>query len=302
MIVTLSGENYFLLNAELNKLKAKLGDLGVQSINGREVELQEVKLELSSYSLFSEKRLIILYEPSEIKGFEEFVTELEDITPDSTTVAIIEHTLDKRKSYFKYLQSNTDFKNFSKLNTPMLVSWAQKYATELGGKLSSTDANYLLDRAGDDQLLLSQEITKLILYSPTVTKDTIDIMTEQSTTSNIFELLDAAFSLNTKKALKMYGDQRIQKVEPQEILAMLSWQLNSLAVYMTSKNFDNSEILSKSSLSPFTLNKARQIATKISFGELKTLVRDLANLDLRSKSATYDLDEGLKNFIVGLSF
>lgn len=302
MITTLSGDNYYLINAEINMLKDKLDELSVQTINGPEASIEEVKQAVSSYSLFSDSRLVILYDPSKIKGFDEYISEINKAAPDSTKVIIVETALDKRKSYYKYLLANTDFKNFGNIGGPALTKWAGNYASEQGGKLSESDASYLIDRVGDDQLLLTQEIAKLILYSPTINKDTIDLLTDQSANSTIFEMLDAAFSLNTKKALSLYSEQRLQKVEPAEILGLISWQLNTLAIYMTSKNLSNSEVASKAGLSPFTLSKARNIATKISFSRLKTLVRELAMLDLRFKLSTFDLDEGLKNYIVGLNY
>src|SRR3546814_19438404 len=54
-----------------------------------------------------------------------------------------------------------------------------------------------------------------------------DLLTPQST---IFELLDAALSGNTRRALELYEEQRSMKVEPQQIIAMLAWQLHVLAV------------------------------------------------------------------------
>ncbi len=302
MIVTFSGNNSFLINGELNKLKAKLDDLAIVSLDGRESSLEDIKMEIQSYSLFTNKRLVILFEPSKARGFDEYVEQIEADTPETTMVIIVETAMDKRTSYYKFLQKNTNYKSFDKLAVPALVKWASDYASEQGGKLAASDASYLIDRVGDDQLLLSQEIAKLILYSPAINKQTIDLLSEQSASSTIFELLDAAFSLNSPKALRIYADQRLQKVEPMQILAMISWQLNTLALYMTSKNLAEPEVLSRSGLSPYTLSKARQIATKISFSNLKSLVNDLAGLDLRSKTTSFDLDEGLKNFIVGLSF
>jgi DNA polymerase-3 subunit delta len=304
MIVTLTGDNYYLISSELHKLKAELAgdiDLGVMNISGSESTLEDIKMELSSYSLFSDTRLIILSEPSLAKGFEEFVEQIPTITPDSTKVVIVEPSLDKRKSYYKYLKTSTDFRQLNKLTGPNLTKWLEGYARDSGAEISATNALYLIDRVGDDQLLLAQEILKLSLYSTQISKQSIDLLTEQSPTSTIFELLDAAFSLNTKKALTIYLEQRLQKVEPEQILAMLSWQLNILAVYMTSKNLTDSEIISASKLSPFTLSKARRIATKVSLSQLKSLVYDLVNLDLISKTISLDLDEGLKNFIVGLN-
>lgn len=305
MITTLTGDNQYLINAELNKLTKELNepsDFSVTKLDGQLFNLEDIKLELSSYSLFTPKRLIILHEPSKIKGFDEYVSEMTEDIPESTQVVIVEPTLDKRRSYYKFLQSGTDLKQFNKLAKPALVKWIEAYIKEQGESISTSNADYLIDRVGDDQLLLSQELSKLILYSKNIDKDSIDSMTESSTATTIFELLDAAFNLNTQKALELYNNQRLQRVEPEQILAMLSWQLNTVAIYMASKNVPPSKVQSSSGLSPYTLTKAKQISTKLNFGDLKQFVSDLSSFDLRSKTTSFDLDEGLKNFIVSLSY
>lgn len=300
MIITFSGDNDFLIAEELSKLKDKLfktaSDLNVTVINSDEADLDDLKLELSGYSLFASERLFILNEPSKIKGFADQIEELSTVIPEETSVIINEPSLDKRKSYYKYLLKNTDFKQLDKLAKPSLEKWLIKYVSDQLGNISNSDAAYLIDRIGDDQLRLSQEVNKLILYSKDITRHSIDLLTEQSDQSTIFELLDAAFSLSPAKALIVYNGQRLRRVEPEQILAMLSWQLNTLALYMSSKNTSAS-----SGLSPYTESKARQIATKLPYLRLKQLIKELTNLDFRYKTMTLDLDEGLKNFIVDLS-
>ncbi len=291
------------MDNELERLRNELGltSLDITLINGVESSINDISMELSGYSLFNDKRLVILSEPSKLKGFDEQAEQIFTQAPDSTTVAVIEPHLDKRKSYYKYLKANTEFKQLDALNGPALVKWVSDYVNELGSQIAASDANYLVDRVGDNQLILSQEIKKLLLYSKKIDKESIDMLTERSASSSIFELLDAAFNLNVKKALRIYNDQRIQKVEPEQILAMISWQLNALAIYMSSKNLPSDKVASTSGLSPYTLSKTRQIASKITFSSLKQLVSDLSNLDLKSKTTSLDLDEGLKNFIVSLS-
>lgn len=305
MIISLSGDNSYQISLELHKLKNKLGKdnvLGSVQLEGQEATIEDVKNELSSYSLFSSERLVILYQPSKIKGFDEFIKQAESYISENTTAVIVEPLLDKRKSYYKYLQKNTDFKQFNKLNTPELIKWVAEFTKQNGGQITHQAATHLVERLGDDQMLLSQEINKLILYSNEIDIKSIDTLTELSPSSTVFELLDAAFSLNPGKALTLYNEQRLQKVEPEQILAMLSWQLNTIAVYIASKNLSSTEVAAKSGLSPYTISKARQISAKLSTNKVKTLVNDLCNLDYSSKTKSFDLDEGLKNFIVGLSF
>ena len=303
MIYCLTGENQYLIREELDSLRKLVDDpngLNVSVINPEDMGIEELKLELIGLSLFSEQKLVILNQPSKIKGFEDVIQEITESIPDTTTVAIIEPNLDKRKTYYKYLSSKTNLKTLNNLNIPSLVKWSTDYAASLGGSLSSKDANHLIDRVGDNQLMLSQEIIKLILYSPAISTESIDLLTERSPSTTIFELLDAAFDLNPKKALGIYREQRAQKVEPEQILAMLSWQLNIVAIYMTSKKLSDSEVLSVSRMSPYTLSKAKRISSKLNPTTLKKLVSNLSELDVMNKTSKLDLDEGLKNFIVTL--
>ena len=263
--------------------------------------MDELTQSVASYSLLSPNKLVVLIEPSRIKGFGEQIEQLVNNLPETTTLVIIELSLDKRLSYYKFLNKNTDYRDLSRLSGPQLINWVITFTQSLGGKIDQRQANYLLDRVGPDQMLLSSEIQKLILYSTTITKDSIDTMTDKSADSTIFELLDAAFSYKPKLALGLYVDQRQQKVEPEQILSMLSWQIHMICLYMSSKNLAFDQVATMAGVSPFALQKARNIASKLTLSKLKKLVSELSLMDIRSKTESFDLDEGLKNFIVELS-
>lgn len=306
MIQTLTGDNDFEIRQELDSIKQSLAssnpDLDSLSLNGDDITLEELKQQLSSYSLFSTNRLITLYMFSKVKGIDSIISQLDDLMPESTSLVLIEPTLDKRTSLYKELVKNTDFKQKNKPSLIALVKWLKEYVRDQGGTISDSDGQYLIERAGDDQFLLSQEVNKLIIYAPNIIRETIELLNERSPSSTVFELLEAAFSQHTVKAIAVYDEQRLLRVEPEQILAMLSWQLNALALYMTSTKLSPKEVYAKSGMSPFSLSKAKQIASKLSYSNLKELVSDLSELDLKSKTSSLDLDEGLKNFIVGLGY
>lgn len=305
MVISLSGDNWFLIRAEIDRLVAEFSQtndpLGVEKLDSQSLSYEELRQSLSSYSLLSRSRLVILVEPSKIKQFSDNIAELIEDLPDTTSLVIVEPSLDKRLSYYKFLVSNTDFKSQNKLAGPQLIDWVISFTKDLGGGLNRQQALHLVDRVGDDQMLLSNEIAKLVLYSKQLTVDSIDLLTEQSAASTIFQLLDAAFSDRPKLALSLYNDQRLQKVEPEQVLSMMSWQVQALAICMASKNMSPSEVASLSKLSPFTVQKAKQVAAKLSFSSLKRMVSELSLMDQRSKTESFNLDEGLKNFIVGLN-
>ena len=88
-------------------------------------------------------------------------------------------------------------------------------------------------------------------------------MTEASPQSNVFNLLDSAFSGNLKEALEIYDEQRTQGEEPLKIFGMLVWQMHLVALVGSAKGQSDSEIMQSSGLKPFTLNKSKSIARRL---------------------------------------
>src|ERR1019366_2659691 len=98
-----------------------------------------------------------------------------------------EPKLDKRLSYYKTLKKQTDFREYTELDTNGLVRWSVEYAKGNGGSLNVSNAQFLVDRAGISQQLLQNEIDKLISYDSKVTKQTIELLTERLPQGTIFE-------------------------------------------------------------------------------------------------------------------
>ncbi|HEY4963430.1 MAG TPA: DNA polymerase III subunit delta [Candidatus Saccharimonadales bacterium] len=304
MVITITGDNSYLMRSAINDLldehSASNGVLGTEIIYSADQNYEQLKQTLSSSSLFSQSRLVVLNEPSKTKEFSDKIEEIISSMLDSTTLVILEPSLDKRLSYYKFLVKSTDFRQFNKLSPQSLVDFIVGYAKNLGATINRSSAVHLIDRVGDDQMGLASEVDKLSLYSSEITAQTIDLLCEQSPTSTIFQLLDAAFSNQPKRALELYNDQRAQKVEPDQILAMLSWQLQTLAQVISGNNMTADQIARGTKISPYAVQKAKSVATKISFSKLKQLVYDLSRLDWRSKRNSLDLDEAIKNYIISI--
>lgn len=305
MITTFTGENSFawqkLLHEQVDKFVSKYGDLALQRIDGEEAEFSAIAEALNSLSFLSNKKLVVLRSPSKNKEFLESIEQVLANIGETTDVIIIEPKLDKRLSYYKYLKSKTDFNEFNELDINGLSAWLSARAKQLGGSLSLSDARYLAERVGLKQQLLGNELEKLILYSPEVTRQTIDLMTDETPQSTIFQLLESAFSGNSRKALKLYQEQRLLKVEPQQIVAMIGWQLYVLAIIKNAGNRSIDEIAKDSRLNPYVLRKSQSIADELSQQELKTRVAQLLDIDNKSKSTSIDIDEALKNYLLTLS-
>lgn len=305
MVITLTGENAFLLQQELRKLVsgflAEHGDMGLERLDGDEAEYIRIQGALTSLPFLANKKMVVLRAPSANKRFVEEAEKLLAYIPETTDVIIVEPKLDKRLSYYKYLKKSTDFHEFSQLDVNGLAAWLVQAAKERGGTLSSSDARYLVERVGANQQLLANELEKLLIHDPKVTRQAIDGLTEATPQSTIFQLLEAAFAGNTKRALQLYQEQRALKVEPPQITAMLAWQLHVLAIIKTAGDRSPAEIAKEARLSPFVVQKSATIALKMSLSELKKLIADLLKIDVRSKRESIDPDEALQHYLLSLA-
>jgi DNA polymerase-3 subunit delta len=221
--------------------------------------------------------------------------------PDSTDVVIVEPKLDKRLSYYKLLKKVTDFKEYKGLDGEGLAKWLVHEAKDRGGAISTGDARYLVERVGAEQQMVSNELDKLIIYDPKVTRETINLLTEPTPQSTIFELLESAFAGNRKRTLELYTEQRALKVEPQQIVAMLTWQLHIVALIKAGGERSPDQIAKDAKLSPYVVKKSVNIARRLSLQDLKNHIDRLLNIDIKSKTTTYDIDEALQHFLLALS-
>lgn len=305
MIITLTGENDVLRTQALRRLAdtfvAEHGDMAVERLDGEEASYDRIHAAVQSLPFLVSRKLVLLRNPGVNKEFIEKFAQLTDDVAETNDVVLIESKLDKRLGYYKQLKKLTDFREFAVLDGNGLASYLVNYAKEQGGDLRALDARLLIDRVGTNQLVLQHEIDKLLSYDSKVTKQTIELLTERTPQASIFELLDAAFAGNARRTADLYAEQRAQQVEPQQMLAMVIWQLHILAIVKTAARRSADGIAKEAKLSPFTVRKAQGLAQRITLAQLKQYIRELREFDVRLKSEGLNADEVMQYYLVKLT-
>lgn len=305
MVVTLTGENEVMRQQELATLieefRVAYGDMSVERLDCEEAAYERIGEAVGSISLFEPHKMVVLRTPSKNKELVEHFEQFIGSVAETNTVVLIEPKLDKRLAYYKQLKKLTDFREFKPLDAQGLVRFAVEYTKTKSGMLSLADARLLVERLGTDQLTLRHELDKLMTYAPQVTKASIELMTDKNPQSSIFDLLEAAFRGSTARAAKLYGEQRALHVEPQQILAMMVWQLHILAIVKTAGRRNTQEISKQAKLSPYVVDKSTSLAARISLGRLKEYIKELKMLDLQSKTSGIIVDEALQLYLLKLS-
>lgn len=305
MITTLTGENDVLrAHAQQQFIDAFIdthGEMGLERIDGEEASYERMREAVQSLPFLATRKLVILRSPSANKEFTEHLEDFITDIAETNDVVIIEPKLDKRRAYYKQLKKQTEFQEFKVLDGNALIQFAVQYVSQLGGKLNSSDARKLIDRIGLNQLTLQHELDKLLAYDPNITEATIMLLTERTPASSIFELLDAAFAGNPKRAMGLYHEQRALRVEPQQIIAMLVWQLHILAVLAAAGNRSADEVASQAKMSPFTVRKSQPLARKVGLAKIKHLVTSLREFDVRLKSESISADEVVQYYLLNMA-
>lgn len=304
MILTLTGNNSYALRRRVDELTSKFmaeqGELVLERLEAENVDVQAIIGAVQSLPFLANRKMVVVRDLFANKPAVEAIEQIISSTEDSTDLIIYEPALDRRTNYFKVLKSQTQLEEFNELDARELGSWLVQEAKNRSGEINPSDANYLVERVGANQQMLAMELEKLLTYEPKISRAQIEHMSEPTPQSKIFELLDAAFGGNKKRALKLYDEQRMQKVEPQAILAMIGWQLQLLALAKKGTGKTAGQIAKDTGLNPYPLTKAMSLAAKMDEIKLKSLVDEAFDMDFRGKTTTLDIDEALKTYIVTL--
>ena len=305
MIRILAGSNWFGVKHELDNLVNEFaganGELAVEKISGVETNLAALSGALQSVSMFQDQKLVVINDLSENKQLAESIEQIIGMVNDPTSLIIVEGKLDKRSNYYKTIKKITGFQEFGEMSEGQLVAWVSDYVKIKNGTISRSNINLLIARVGANQTLLERELEKLTAYNPDITTESIEQLSIQTPTSSIFNLVDMIFSKNAKDALKIYDEQRNMKVEPQAIVGMLVWQIHIVAVCAAAGNKTASQISSDSGISSYAVGKAQNIARNLGTQKIKEFLDLLTEMDIKSKSRVYDLDQALKYAITSIA-
>lgn len=306
MITVLSGTNMFQRNDMLNKIVGGFikehSSLALEKIDATEVEYNIIIGAVESLPFLADKKMVVLYDLSLNKHAAENLEKLIELSGETTDLIIVETKLDKRSSYYKSLKKLENFHDFNEMDEQKLVHWLTDQAKSIKANLSNSDASYLVQRVGADQLRLSNELTKLAQFNSQISRQSINNLTTENPSSTIFNLIDSIFSGNPQRALKIYEEQRQLRVEPQAIHGMLVWQMHAVAIAVSAPNsVSHTQMAKDSGISPFVMQKSQRIAQAMGRTKVVQFIKLLRDFDYRSKHEVFDYDEALKYAILSLA-
>ncbi|HIT71978.1 MAG TPA: DNA polymerase III subunit delta [Candidatus Scatovivens faecipullorum] len=312
----LYGEEQYLIETAVNKIKKKFGELllGINYIVLDETNADNIISDIEVPAFGYEKKLIIVKNSGLFKKdgrkkagtpLQEKVTEYIknnlDIIKESVIIVFMENEVDKN-SVFEQIEKNGIICNIEELKQLQLVKKLKQICMLYKVNCDETTLNYLVENCGTNLQNLINEIRKLIEYAGEngkITIEDVNSLAIKQMESVIFELTDNLAIRKIDKALDVLDNLIYQKEPLQKILITLYNHFKK--IYLCSIAVDlNKDIVNSLSLRPnqtFLITKYKKQASYFKKEELKKFLKAFIDLDYNSKNGKIDIDVGLRSIL-----
>lgn len=306
------GEEKYLQQEYLRKIKKIFGELslGINYILLDENNIDTLISDIETPAFGYEKKLIIIRDSNLFKKdckspmkekFKKYVSENMDIINEAVVIVFIEEIVHKMDLY-KTVEKNAVIIETKELKPIEIKNRLKRICAMYKVQISDQNLNYLIETAGTSMQDLINEIRKLIEYAGEngeIQKEDIDKLTIKEIQAIIFDLTDYLGTKNTEKALEVLNNLIYNKEPLQKIIITLYNHFRK--IYLTKlalkERRDLVEVLSLKPNQVFLTTKYRKQAEYFKEKEILQILKELIDLDYKSKSGQIDLDIGLKTVL-----
>ena len=312
------GEELFLLESSLKKIKSNFGELvkGINYITIDETNVSELISDIETPSFGYEKKLIIVKNAgllkkegkrknAELSKFKEklnnYIVENIEIIKESVVLVFIEEDT-KKQELMSTIEKYGVVVKFDYQKPLQIEKRIKVICNAYKVNISQDTLKYFIESCGTNMQELINEIRKLIEYAGengTIEKNDVDKLCIKKLESIIFELTDNLGKKQIKEALEVMNNLIYAKEPIQKILITLYNHFKKLYfVTLASKNNkDLVQVLNLKANQTFLVGKYKTQAKYFKEQELKTILQELINLDYGYKIGKIDLQVGLESIL-----
>ncbi|WP_018963317.1 DNA polymerase III subunit delta [Coprothermobacter platensis] len=272
-LYVLSGENDFLKERIIFWLRLQTG-AEIVRIDGENADLLH---SLSSYSLFSPRRIIVVELPSKKALRDRMLKEIKMGFLNGIVVVIGDVELPQAQS--------VECKPLPKKEA---VGWIIAEFKVNGVKCDASMASQLLDSCDNDLWAAYTEIEKLSLITDVVTPADLESYVVGSLlTGNYFTLMEA-LEKPDRKRVEVELNNLLQQGEAFQQIFVFLYRIFSLAWKSKELNMSASALAQEGGRSPYFVMRCAQIGRNFSLQELRTIISTFFSLDLKMKLGQID--------------
>ena len=312
----LYGEEKFLIESSLKKIKNLFGETlkGINYVTIDETNLDEIIADLETPSFGFEKKLIVakntgLFKKEAKKKSKkdeesikvkllDYLNENFSYIKDSVVLVFVEDEADKCE-LMTFIEKEGVVCNFEFQKPAQIQARIKAITNSYKVNIDNPTLSYFIECCGTNMQDLINEIRKLIEYAGengTITREDIDSLSIKKIESVIFDLTDSLGKKQTKQAIEVLRNLILAKEPVQKILITLYNHFKKLYLVKIAIQ-ENKDIIYALDLKPnqtFLVNKYKNQAGYFKTSEIRTILKELADLDYKYKIGLIDLEVGFE--------
>ncbi|MBO5513851.1 MAG: DNA polymerase III subunit delta [Mogibacterium sp.] len=289
-------------------------DLDVINLDGETVSAYDIMGEARAYSMFSDRRVVIVnnYLPLFRKVADVGTDELKEFVKSPLDSTILIFVLDASRSseisaFGKQMIKACSSYEFARLERADLKAFINKRVHAASKMIARRELEHLIDVTGYynrdsayDLAELDKDISKLVKASAEdeISADLIEDMLTGDSDKFVFNLVDALTSGDRGRALAIAEAIIRDQDGAMAVLALLTKQFEIMydALELSKEGLSIAQMAKKTGANEFRFKRAYNAANKYSLTKIKTILKDLYNADRDIKRGDIDKDTALELF------
>ena len=317
------GAEDYLMNWAVDQIIEKYVDesaqnLDVQFIDGENCNAAEIMGATRSYSMFSEKRVIVVrnYLPVRRKATDVDGDELIEFCSQKFDQTILIFILDSKyendiSAFGKKLMKACNSYEFARLDRAALQAFIAKRIRAAGKILANREMNYLIDVSGYynkeseySLSLLDSDIEKICKAcdSDQITNDVIEELLVGKLDKYVFNLIDALMSGNRNKSMEIAETIIREDDGAMAVLSLLTKQLEIMydSLELEKEGMSIAQMAKATGINDFRFKRAYQAARRFDIGKLREILINTYNADRDIKTGELDKDLAFELLILSI--
>ncbi|MCK1991575.1 DNA polymerase III subunit delta [Peribacillus muralis] len=302
-VYLLYGTEAYLINETKQLLIENVLHEDEMDFNFAQFDLEETPVEtaledVETLPFIGERRLVFMQNPFFLTAektksrVEHNVKRLEAYLADPVPYSIVVLTapyekLDERKKITKELKRKAVLVEAKKLGDHELKGWVREKVGSV--RIDDQATELLLELAGTNLMMLTNELDKLLLYVEAdkhITAEIVEKLVAKSLEQNIFTLVDHVLQRKMESAMTILHDLLRQNEEPIKILSVMAGQVRLMyqVKELSRQGYSQQKIAGQLKVHPFRVKLALEKTGKFQERELLSIMNDLAEADYKMKT------------------
>ena len=276
-----------------------------------ENSLNQVLEDLDTYGLFSNKKIIIVKNIDKItksnldynfdNALEDLYKYLKNSNPDNLLIITV-NKLNSKLTMSKDLKKLCNYIKIEENINNIVKEKLKDYQLEPGF------INYLIEKCNNNLTKIDNECNKLMNYKyneKELTKEDIDLLVTKEygeSTSVVFSFVEALGQNNTAKSLKLFRELLAYDTNVLGLITMIDNQFRLMYQVKCLEKLSDKDIAKELNVSSdYRIKKIRELTLFFTKEELRNVLIELSDVDLKSKSTDIDHITLMEHFIINLN-